>query len=190
MAQSGLHAALGYQVRRIIPYEEHLFPALIFGTMLPDLDIIIVAIASLIYPISQAETIFHRTFSHSFFTLIFVYLLFAIASELKKKPVLKSVGKGIALGMLTHVVIDTLFWFRQIDLLWPLPLDPINLWSLWEEPPLVTEILLALEFFFFRWYAWFLITQHLKTPGKMSWVVKYLNLWKNIGTYIFPGFIR
>ena len=63
MAQAGLHAAVGYQVRRIIPYEEHLFPALIFGTMLPDLDIVIVAIASLIYPISQAEAIFHRTFS-------------------------------------------------------------------------------------------------------------------------------
>jgi len=189
MAQAGLHAAAAYQLKRVIPYEKRLFPSLIFGAMLPDLDIIVVALASLFYPISQAEAIFHRTFSHSFFTLIFIYLFSAILSELKKKPVLKSAGKGIALGMLTHLLIDTLIWFRQIDLLWPLPLQPVNLWYFWETPPLAIQILLIFEFFCFRWYAWFLITQHLKAPGNQSWFVKYLNIWKNLGTYIFLFFI-
>ena len=189
MAQAGLHAAAGYQLRRVCPYEERLFPALIFGAMLPDLDVIIVAFASLFYSISQAEEIFHRTFSHSFFTLIFVYLVFAILSEMYKKPVLKSIGKGITLGMLTHLLIDTLIWFRQIDLLWPLPLKPVNLWHLWEAPPLVFQILLIFEFFCFRWYAWFLITQHIKTPGNQAWFVKYLTKWKKWEDYIFLLFI-
>ena len=189
MAQAGIHAAVGYQVMRIIPYEERLFPALIFGAMLPDLDIIVVALASLFYPISQAEEIFHRTFSHSFFTLIFVFLFFAILSELKKKPVLKSIGKGLSIGMLTHFLIDTLLWFRSIDLLWPLPLQPINLWQYIEIPAMVFQILLIFEFFCFRWYAWFLITQHLKAPANNSWFVKYLNIWKNCETYIFMIFI-
>ncbi|SVE02390.1 uncharacterized protein METZ01_LOCUS455244, partial [marine metagenome] len=92
MAQAGLHAAVGNQMRKIIPYEKRLFPALIFGSMLPDLDIIVVAIASIFYPINQAEELFHRTFSHSFFTLIFIFLMFAILSEIKKRPVLKSIG--------------------------------------------------------------------------------------------------
>ena len=76
MAQAGLHAAIGYQVARFIPYEKRLFPSLIFGAMLPDLDIIMVAATSLFYTIPQAEEMFHRTFSHSFFTIIFVYLLY------------------------------------------------------------------------------------------------------------------
>ena len=189
MAQAGLHAAVGYQLRRIIPYEKRLFPALIFGTILPDLDVIVVALASIFHPVSQAENIFHRTFSHSFFTLIFVYLLFAILSELKKKPVLKPIGKGIALGMLTHLFIDTLIWFHQIDLFWPLPLEPINLWHFFTAPPLLLQILLIFEFFCFRWYAWFLITQHFKYPNSQSWIVKYLNIWKNLQTYIFLFFI-
>ena len=189
MAQAGLHAAVVFPLRRVIPYEERLFPALIFGAMLPDLDIIVVAVASLFYTIPLAEEIFHRTFSHSFFTLIFVFLLFAILSELKKKPVLKSIGKGITLGMLIHLLIDSVIWFRHIDLLWPLPLEPINLWQLWEAPTLVFNILLALEFFFFRWYAWFLITQHLKAPGHQSWFIKYLNIWKNWEAYLFLLFI-
>ena len=87
MAQAGLHAAIGNQMRKIIPYEKRLFPALIFGAMLPDLDVIVVAFASLFYSISQAEEIFHRTFSHSFFTLIFIYLFSAILSELKKNRI-------------------------------------------------------------------------------------------------------
>ena len=189
MAQAGLHAAIGYQMRRIIPHEERLFPALIFGSMLPDLDIIVVAIASLYYTIPQAEALFHRTFSHNVFILIFAYLIFAILSEMKKKPVLKSVGKGIAIGMLTHLFVDLFIWFHKIDLLWPLPLKPINIWGLWKETSLVLQILLVMEFFCFRWFAWFLITQHLKTPGNQLWFVKYLNIWKKWETYLFLFFI-
>ncbi len=189
MAQVGLHAALGYQLNRIIPYEKRLFPSLIIGSMLPDLDIIIVSIATLFYPISQAESIFHRTFSHSLFTLIFVYLSFSIVSEIKKTPLLKSIGKGITLGMLSHLLIDTLTWFRQIDILWPLPMEPFNLWYFFDAPPLVSQILLIFEFFCFRWYAWFLISQHLKTANRHSWFIKYLNRWKNLESYIFLFFI-
>jgi len=189
MAQAGLHAAIGYQMRRIVPYEKRLFPAIIFGTIMPDLDIIIVALASIHYTINQAEIIFHRTFSHSIFTLFFIYLLFLIFSELKKKPILKSIGKGITLGMLAHLLVDTLIWFSHIHLLWPLPLEPINLWSLFTTPTLVFQILLVMEFFCFRWYAWFLITQHLKTPNHKSWFIKYLNIWKNFTTYLFLFFI-
>ena len=185
MAQAGLHAAIGCQTKRFIPHEKRLFPALMFGTMLPDLDIIIVAFSSIIYTIKQAETIFHRTFSHSFFSLIFIYLTFLILAEIKKDPTLKSIGKGIAFGMLIHYIVDTFLWFRHIHLLWPLPLDPVNLWKAWEFPPFIHKILLALEFFFFRWYAWFLITQHLKHPGEKSWYIKYLNQWKSIESILF-----
>ena len=189
MAQVGLHAAIGYKLRRFIPYEKRLFPSLILGAMLPDLDILAVSVASIFYPFNQAEELFHRTFSHSFFTLIFVYLLFSILSEIKKKPVLQSIGKGLTLGMLTHYLVDTVFWFSQIDLLWPLPLKPINLWLFWEAPPKVFQILLVIEFFCFRWYAWFLIVCHLECPGKYSWFIKHLNTWKSIETIIFFLFI-
>ena len=189
MAQAGLHAAVGYQVAQLIPYKKRLFPAIIFGTMLPDLDIMLVSVASLFYTIPKAEEIFHRTFSHSFFTLIFVYLLFAILSELKKKPVLKSIGKGITLGILTHLVVDSFIWFNQIDLLWPLPLEPINLWRLWDTPPIVSQVLLVFEFFCFRWYAWFLISRHLEYPNKHAWFIKHLSNWKNIETILFILFI-
>jgi len=86
MPQAGLHAAFGNQFRRFLSHKRRLFPAIIFGAILPDLDVIAVAIGSLFYPISHSEKLFHRSFSHSFFTLILIYLLFAIWSELKNNP--------------------------------------------------------------------------------------------------------
>ena len=188
MAQAGLHAALGYQLRRIIPNEKRLFSAVIFGTMLPDLDTIIVAIGSFFYPILHSEKLFHRSFSHSFFTIILVYLLCAILAEWRKELVYKSIGKGLALGMLSHIILDTLFWFREIQFLWPLPIGPFNIWSLWEAPNWVHRTMLVLEFFCFRWYAWFLITKHLRKPSRQSWILKYLQIWKSWETIFFVLF--
>ena len=188
MAQAGLHAALGYQLRRIIPSERRLFPSVIFGAILPDLDIVIVAIGSLFYPISHSEKLFHRSFSHSFFTIIIIYLLFAIIAELIKKPIYKSIGKGLALGMLSHIVLDTFFWFRNIQFLWPLPIEPFNLWNFWVAPDSIHNNMQVLEFLCFRWYAWFLITKHLNTPHKLSWIIKYLQIWKSWEGILFISF--
>jgi len=189
MAQAGLHAALGYQLRRLVPLEKRLLPAVIFGSILPDLDIIAVAVGSLFYSIPKSEAIFHRTFSHSFFTIILVYLLFSTLSEWKKRPIYKLIGKGLVLGILSHIIIDTFFWFRTIQFLWPLPLAPFNFWSFWEAPNWLHRTLLILEFFCFYWYAWFLITKHINFPNQHSWVIKYLQIWKKWEGILFICFI-
>ena len=188
MAQSGLHAALGYQFRRIIPHERRLFPAIIFGAILPDLDILIVAIGSIFYPILESEKLFHRSFSHSFFTVILIYLLFSILAEFKKQPVFKTIGKGLAIGILSHIILDTFLWFKAIQFLWPLPLEPFYLWSFWKTPIWIQRMMLVLEFLCFRWYAWFLITQHLQSPNTQSWIIKYLYIWKKWETFFIVLF--
>ena len=189
MPQAGLHAAFGIQLKRFIPYERRLFPAVIFGAILPDLDILAVAVGSLFYPISQSEQLLHRSFSHSFFTLILIYLIFAILAEWKNNPTLKSIGKGLALGILTHITLDTFFWFREIHFLWPLPFKPFNLWISLVIPEWIHRSLLIFEFFWFRWYAWFLISQHLKVPNRESWIISYLNYWKNMESILLLLFI-
>ena len=189
MPQIGLHAAFGNQLLRIIPYKTRLYPAIIFGAILPDMDVIAVAIGSLFYQIHRSEQLFHRTFSHSFFTIILIYLLFAIFAEWKKNPTLKSIGSGIVLGMLTHIVLDTFFWFREIHFLWPLPIEPFNMWKFWVLPEWIYRSMLVLEFFFFRWYAWFLIQRHIQTPNRLSWILTYLNKWKMIESGVFVLFI-
>ena len=111
-----------------------------------------------------------------------------ILAEWKKRPVFKSIGKGLALGILSHIILDTFLWFRSIQFLWPLPLKPFNLWSLWEIPDWIHRSMLVLEFFCFRWYAWFLLTKHMRAPNRQSWIIKYLQIWKNLETIIFVLF--
>ena len=91
--------------------------------------------------------------------------------------------------MLTHIILDTFFWFREIHFLWPLPIEPFNLWKVWLAPEWFHRSMLVLEFFCFRWYAWFLIQKHLQTPNRLSWIVSYLNNWKNIESVLFLLFI-
>ena len=189
MAQAGLHAIIGYQTKKIIPREKHLMPGIVFGSIIPDIDIILVTMGALFHGINNAEKLFHRTFTHSFFTLIFIYLLFAILSELKKNPSIKIIGKGIAIGMLTHCLTDIFLWFNSIDLLWPLPINSINLWPFWSPSEGLYNFLLIMEFFCFRWYAWFLIKRHYDTPNKHSWIITHLNRWKKIETLLFISFI-
>ena len=162
---------------------------ILFGSMLPDIDILIVAVGSIFHGITLAEELFHRTFTHSFFTLIFIYLFFAILSELKKKPSIKTIGKGISIGMLIHYLVDIILWFNAIDLLWPLPVDSFNLWYFFSPSEKLFDFLLIMEFFCFRWYAWFLIKQHFNMPNKHSWIIKHLNSWKKIQTMLFISFI-
>ena len=189
MAQAGLHAALGYSLRHIIPHKKRFLPAVVFGAILPDLDVIVVALASLFYPISQAEHLFHRSFSHSFFTIILMYLVFSFIAEWKKQPLYKSIGKGLVLGILSHIIIDTFFWFREIQFLWPLPLEPFNFWSFWQAPRWLHRSMLIMEFFCFYWYAWFLISRHIQHPNRQSWILKYLQYWKSCAGILFLIFI-
>ena len=74
MAQAGLHAIIGYHTNKIIPNEKHLMPGVVFGSMLPDIDVILVAFGSLFYDINNAEKLFHRTFTHNIFLVIFIKL--------------------------------------------------------------------------------------------------------------------
>ena len=189
MPQSGIHAAFSFQIGQFAKTKNKLLPAIVFGAILPDVDYIAVILGFVYYPINLSENLFHRTFSHSFFTLIIIYLIFAFISEWKKDYEIKQIGKGIVIGILSHIVLDTLFSFEGIHLLWPLPLQKFSLWSNLLISDWIYKLIYISEFFFFRWYAWFLIKLNIAYPNHNSWVIKYLNYWKKTETLIFIFFI-
>ncbi len=185
MAQAGLHALLGVQVARIIPPKKFLLPAIIIGALIPDLDLIIVALAALFIPLDEAAILYHRTFTHNFFIIILLYLAFALLAEIKSFPNYKVIGKGLSLGMLSHLILDTLFWFSPIYLLWPLPVKPFNFWNFVHFPEVGYHILMIMEFFFFQIYAAFLIHTHLRFPQSQSHIISRLNVWRKMETALF-----
>jgi len=189
MAQAGIHALIALQSKRLISHKRGLYPSIIIGSLLPDLDIILVAIFSLFSTIEKSTEIFHRTFSHSFFSLIIVYLLFIIISEAKKDTQLKTIGKGIAIGILLHIIVDTFLWFHGVHFLWPLPFNEFNLWKSMHIPVILRNFILSIEFLFFRIYAWFLIKQYLSNPVHHGWFIKFLTKWMKIEFIFFIIFL-
>jgi|TARA_B110000196_G_scaffold186446_1_gene159838 membrane-bound metal-dependent hydrolase YbcI (DUF457 family) len=188
MAQAGIHALIGLQSKRAIPYEKGLYPSIIIGSLIPDLDILIVALSSIFISIERSTEIFHRTFSHSFFTLVIVYLLFMILGEMKKSQFLKTIGKGFTIGILLHIITDTFLWFHGIHFLWPLPLSEFNLWESTHIPAIIRNFILSSEFLFFRIYAWFLLNQYLSNPVKNGWFTTFLSKWMKIEFILFIAF--
>mgnify|MGYP001226013577 CR=1 FL=1 len=185
MAQSGIHAILGYNLKYIISNEKKLLPAIVFGSILPDIDIVIVAFSSIFYPIFYSMQLFQRTITHSFFTIVFIYLFFALISEFYNNKSLKTIGKGLLIGMLLHIILDTFLWFNEIQFLWPLPIPAFNIWKIWDIPKWMKNTILISEILCFYFYAWFLITKHLKYPNKQSWIITYLQLWKSFCGFSF-----
>jgi len=130
MAQAGIHGLVGMAVRKWTPKKEWLMLGIVFGSMLPDMDALAVAYATL----SKMDTHgLHRTFSHSIITALGLVLVFYLVSAVAKRPRIGNLGLGIGIGMLLHDLLDLIIWFRGVKLFWPF-YGEINFWSWYTMP--------------------------------------------------------
>jgi len=189
MAQSGIHIAFGYSLKYFFSNKKIYFPSIILGSILPDIDILLFPIASISDKSKILIELFYKSFSHSIFTIFFIFLILSIISEIKKNTKLIIIRNGITIGLLLHVLLDSLLSFEGIQLLWPLPFSSFNLWYFIDIPNWLYNFLLSIEFFFFYYYAWFLISKHLNRPNKNSWIIKYLQYWKTFEIILFILFL-
>lgn len=155
MAQVGIHALIGLAVgEQISRRSGHSAAghALAWGFMLgsisPDLDV--VAVAAVVPFDTGLALLLHRSFSHSLGAVVAVLVVSTLLSLVLREPSIRFWGGGMALGIGLHIVLDLLFWFTPVDLLWPASAlgvaDPVNLWGWWESPLLLGRLLAAGEF--------------------------------------------
>lgn len=78
MPQNGIHAIAGIATRKWMPQKEWLLLGVVLGNMFPDLDNLAVAYATLA-KLPDPES-YHRTFTHSVFTILAVVILFYIVA--------------------------------------------------------------------------------------------------------------
>lgn len=179
MAQAGLHAYIALSLRRKIPQSKWFLFAFIIGSIIPDLDIILTAAFSIFLTIDESLLLTHRTFSHSIFTHIIIYTLFLIAYETTKRKKFLYIANGLFLGLSFHLLVDIFLWFDSVHLFWPLPTERLTIWAfIGEIKPIYIKVLLALEFIFFRLFAYEIIKIILSHPLENG---KYL---KRISQYM------
>lgn len=171
MAQSGLHGIVGLALSRAVgsnvssasqhgasgerdalaeEWKKGLTFGFILGNILPDVDLLPLAITFLFN--SELAMRMHRTATHSL--LLSVPLILIGWLFLRGRT--KGLVTGLGLGALTHSVLDIFLWFSSVDLLWPLGRwgipSLVNLWSGAKLPRFVGNFLGALDYLAFALY--------------------------------------
>jgi membrane-bound metal-dependent hydrolase YbcI (DUF457 family) len=149
MAQAGLHAIVGVVSRKLMPKKEWLLLGMVLGNMFPDLDNLVVAYATLA-KLPDPEQ-YHRTFTHSVFTIMAVVVLFYLIAMFTKNERWQNFGIGFGAGILMHMLLDLLIWFNGVPLFWPLGTE-LNFWSWFVKPGWLQILLDTGEFLMFGLY--------------------------------------
>jgi len=157
MPQNGIHAIVGIASRKWMPQKEWLLLGVVLGNMFPDLDNLVVAFANLALGQSAQEAgeMYHRTFTHSVFTILVMVILFYIVAAITKNEQWKNFGMGFGVGILLHMLVDLILWFNGVELFWPLG-GELNFWSWFVTPAWLKILLDTGEFLAFGLYFWLL----------------------------------
>ena len=190
MAQAGMHALVGVFTRKSAVGRPWLFLGVILGSMFPDMDNYLVAIGT-VTGVKEPGEIFHRTFTHSVFTILIMMAVFFIVGIARKEDRWKNLGVGFGIGIALHMLLDLLIWFNGVPLFWPLGAE-LNFWSNYQPPEMLTKILNPAELLFFGlFFYWMLKTaQDTKTnvplrPGVRRWMYAMFALFVVFGALAY-----
>ncbi len=118
--QGGVHLLTGLLLASLSKNKEYKLGA-VFGAILPDIDIIVVAVVYLM--IGEKAAVIHRSLTHSLLFLIVVpgiIISLNFIPKIKNKKNYDFLGLGIGLffGLAIHILIDMMYLYGVI-FLWP-----------------------------------------------------------------------
>ena len=148
MPQAGLHGLSGMAVRSFAGKREWLLLGIILGTMLPDMDNVAVAVATVAKMDPHG---LHRTFTHSIFFVIAIVLVFYVIGQARNEPRWRNLGWGLGIGMIMHILLDLLGWFNGVYILWPLDYE-LNFWRNAQPPAWFMALMDPAEMLMFALY--------------------------------------
>jgi membrane-bound metal-dependent hydrolase YbcI (DUF457 family) len=183
MAQAGIHSLIGIAVRKLTPSRTWLMLGIVLGSMLPDADNLAVAVATVMRLPTEG---LHRNFTHSFFMVAAVVVVFYLVSVLVKQPRWGNLGLGLGVGILMHILLDLVIWFNGVSILWPIP-SWINFWSGFTPPVWFNNLMLSTEFLFFALFFLGLDTIARQRSTDQNYLGK-LRIWTWVQAAVFVIF--
>ncbi len=173
MAQTGLHSLIAAGVSEKLIHgsrRHHLVWGLLLGSVLPDLDILPMAIFYIISHDSSVIYHIHRSGTHSLTAVLVVFLVCYAISRLKGTKY-TFWGMGLSLGILLHILAD-IFWWGPVDVLWPLGFwgikSEVCLLQQYPLSSLAAKLLGAGEFLTYALYFWVLNRLSLRKKTNME----------------------
>jgi len=184
MAQAGIHGLVSITVKKVTPNRAWLLLGIVLGNILPDVDNLAVAVATLTGGSTEG---LHRTFTHSLFFVAVIILVFYLISLAVKKPRWGNLGLGLGIGVVMHILLDLLIWFNGVEILWPIP-SWINFWEGVTPPLWWTKLMMPVEFLFFALFFLYLYRMAQKNDTDTVFLPK-LRIWTIIQAALFVVFL-
>jgi hypothetical protein len=157
---------------------------IILGSMLPDVDNLMVAVAT----VAGLPTAgLHRTFPHSLFTIVAVMMVFFLVSQSTKRPRWNNLGIGLGVGILLHIVLDLVIWFDGVAILWPIQ-SWLTLWNNVTPPGWWTILMMPVELLFFALFFISLYLMARKQGSDLGFLGK-LRFWTWLQILLFVVFL-
>ena len=171
MPQAGLHGLTGMAVGKFAGKREWLLLGIILGTMLPDMDNVAVAVATVA---NRDPHGLHRTFTHSVFFVIAIVLVFYLLGRALKQPRWINLGLGLGIGVTMHILLDLLGWFNGVYVFWPIDYE-LNLWRNAQPPAWFMAFMDPAEMLMFAIYLYALGVWARKYGTNMDFQSKLFN---------------
>jgi membrane-bound metal-dependent hydrolase YbcI (DUF457 family) len=184
MAQAGMHSLAGLAVRKWTPEREWLILGIVLGNMFPDADNLAIAAATVMGNSTEG---LHRTFTHSFFTVLAIIIVFQLNATITKKPRWGNLGLGLGIGIVMHILLDLLIWFNGVQILWPLPLW-VNFWEGTVPPVWFSQLMMPVEMLFFALYFVVLASLARKQSTNLD-RLRSLKVWTAVQIVLFLLFL-
>lgn len=159
LAQFAVHIATGILAGDLLKGDRSLRYGLVLGSIAPDLDFIPLIAVYLLDP--DLARSFHRSASHSLLLPVLILIVSLPLYVATHKKAILGWSTGLAIGLVSHIILDILFWFEAINVLWPLDAlgfaTKIDLWK-YNTPSEIIVLLLgpAAEFLFYGLLFYFL----------------------------------
>jgi len=188
MHLTGINAIIALTIIKKIPYKNLLYPSIVMGIFLPEIDIIISFLINNL-KINTSIRFLENTYTHSLFTIIGIYLSILIFTEIKKIKFNSNIAQGIVIGLILHIFIDIFIKLKNVHVLWPLPIGYIHLSPFFSMPDELVKILMPFEFLCFRLYGWILIKRSIDYRISLNFFLKYISWWMKGESILFILFL-
>lgn len=184
MAQAGIHGLVSVAIRKWLPASNGLMLGVVLGSLLPDADNLVVAVATIMKKSTEG---IHRTATHSLITIIAVMAIFYIIGRLSKKQLWVGLGFGLGIGMLLHVLLDILIWFDGVAIFWPVSYH-LNIWDKAAPPDWWNTLMNPLELGFIALFFLALNSMASKQNTDLKYL-RTLRIWTIVEAVLFAIFL-
>ena len=157
----------------------------IIGFLLPETDFLLALIFSPFFGIDETISLITNKAFNSIFLILIIYTLGLIISEFYKKNSYVSFIKIIILGIITNIILTSVFSSESTYFLWPIKINFNTLNLIFENEIENLIKIKQFDFIFFRFYGWIIVNHIIDFQKTNIFLIPIIEKWMKTQFFSF-----